>query len=161
MVPHCSCVSEARYLQAWKKKRFQELNNYKTSIHTRRGHKAHTKHVEALSSALVWSCFIRMTLHYTPGWIIEALAGEHFNWCMNMQLCLIPGPEINQVRHSGGYSEPHHLHSHILWLFARLGSISPSLQLWNPGVSLPPFYSLPPPQANLMTQQASVAPPNC
>lgn len=38
-----------------------------------------------------------MTPHYTPGWIMEARVGEHFNWCMNMQLCLIPGPEINQV----------------------------------------------------------------
>lgn len=55
------------------------------------------EHVETFSSALLWSGSIRMTLYYMPGWIMEALVGEHFNWCMNMQLCLIPGPEINQV----------------------------------------------------------------
>lgn len=71
-----------------------------------RGRKAgrNREHVETFSPAPLWSGSIRMTLYYMPGWIMEALVGEHFNWCMNMQLCLIPGPEINQVDVQGLFS---------------------------------------------------------
>lgn len=90
-----------------------------------RGRKArrNREHVETFSSALLWSGSIRMTLYYMPGWIMEAVVGEHFNWCMNMQLCLIPGPEINQVDVRGAILNLHHLHSRILWLFVTFGSL--------------------------------------
>lgn len=78
------------------------------------------EHVETFSSALLWSGSIRMTLYYMPGWIMEALVGEHFNWCMNMQLCLIPGPEINHVDVRGLFLA-FTTCTLILWLFVMLG----------------------------------------
>lgn len=111
------------------------------------------EHVETFSPAPPWSGSIRMTLYYMPGWIMEALVGEQFNWCMNMQLCLIPGPEINQSSgRSGAILRFCHLHSRNMWLFVMLGCISPSPRSWKTVFGPLQFCVLPPLRVDHTTQ---------
>lgn len=51
------------------------MHNYTMSARTQRGHKVcrNRKHVETFSPGLLWSRFIRMTLHWVPAWIMEPL----------------------------------------------------------------------------------------